>query len=56
MNLGWLINYLYSVCRAYPQTSEFRHGQEATSSDDEEAEAKERKLAKQRSEGSELRK
>ena len=54
MSLGWIINYLYSFCRALPQTWEFHRGQAAASSDNEGAEAKKCKHEEAGSGGSEL--
>ena len=54
LSWGWIINYLYSFRRAFPQSCEFRRGREPSSSDGEEAKAKKRKLKEVGSEGSEL--
>ena len=54
MSLGWIINYLFSMRCAFPQSCEFRRDQEVTSSDNEEAEAKRRKPEEAGFEGSGL--
>ena len=54
LSWGRIINYLYSFCRTFPQSCEFRREREPSSSDGEEAKAKKRKLKEVGSEGSEL--
>ena len=54
MSLGRIINYLYSFRRVIPQPCKSRREREASSSDDEEAGAKERKLEEVGSGGSEM--
>ena len=56
MSSGWIANYLYSSCRAPPEKCEFHLDKEKSSSDNEEAEAKKRKLGEADPEDSGLRK
>ena len=56
MSFGWVANYLSSFCRAFPQKCELRRGIESSSSDEQEIEAKKRKLGKAGSGNVELNK
>ena len=56
MNLGWVIRYLLSFCRALPERCEIHHNAPGSSSGEEMGEAKRRNLEDEQSEEAELNK